>query len=92
MQIQNYIYYVGQSDYPLLQRSQVVMISPGPSTDITVNFTINDDDIVECNETFILSLVSLDTVRLQINPGRGQANITIIDDDGWFYVFTSIFY
>ena len=92
MQIQNCICYVGPSDYPLLQLSQVVRISPGRSTDITVNFTINDDDIVECNETFTLSLVSLDTVRLQINPGHGQANITIIDDDGWFYVFTSIFY
>ena len=92
MRIQNCICYVGPSDYLRFQRSQAVRIPPGPSYDITVNFTINDDDIVECNETFTLSLVSLDTIRLQINPGRGQANVTIIDDDGWFCVFTSIYF
>ena len=82
---------IGPSDYPQFQASQAVMIPPGPSMDITVNFTITDDSILECNETFTLSLVSLDTVRLQINPGRGQANVTIIDDDSRFYIFTIYF-
>ena len=73
---------LGRSDYPVFQRAQAVMIPPGPSIDIPVNLTINDDDIVECNETFTLRLVSLDTVRLQIDPARDQATVTIIDDDG----------
>ena len=50
--------------------------------DIAVNLTIDDDDIVECNETFTLRLVTLDNERLQIDPNRGQATVTIIDDDG----------
>ena len=78
---------VGRSDYPVFQRGQAVMISPGPSIDISVNLTINDDDIVECNEMFMLRLVSLDEVRLQIDPARDQANVTIIDDDGLYPQF-----
>ena len=70
------------------------MIPPGPSIDIPVDLTINDDDIVECNETFTLELVSLDTVRLQIDPARDQATVTIIDDDGSYpqFLVRYIFY
>ena len=82
--------YVGPSDYQQFQASAAVRIPPGPSMDITVNLSVIDDDILECNETFTLNLVSLDAVRLQVNPGRSQANVTIIDDDGWFYDSTSI--
>ena len=72
------------------------MIPPGPSIDIPVNLTIDDDKIVECNETFTLRLVSLDTVRLQIDPAHDQATVTIIDDDGLYskcliqYVFVNV--
>ena len=76
---------VGRSDYPLFQAAQAVVIPPGSSIDIPVDLTINNDEIVECNETFTLRLVSLDTVRLQIDPARDQATVTIIDDDGLYY-------
>ena len=72
------------------------MIQPSPSIDIPVNLTINNDEIVECNETFTLRLVSLDTVHLQIDPARDQATVTIIDDDGLYskcliqYVFVNV--
>ena len=75
---------VGRSDYPVFQAAQAVVIPPGPSIDIPVNLTINNDAIVECNETFTLRLVSLDPVRLQIDPARDQATVTIIDDDGLY--------
>ena len=76
------LFSLARSDFPAFQSARAVMISAGPSIDITVNLTIDDDDIVECNETFTLRLVSLDTVRLQIDPLHNQATVTIIDDDG----------
>ena len=45
---------------------------------------IDNDEIVECNETFTLRLVSLDPVHLQIDPTCDQATVTIIDDDGLY--------
>ena len=75
---------VGRSDYPVFQAAQAVVIPPGPSIDIPVDLSINNDEIVECNETFTLRLVSLDTVRLQIDPAHDQATVTIIDDGGLY--------
>ena len=72
------------------------MIPPGPSIDIPVNLTINNDEIVECNETFTLKLISHDIVRLQIDAAHDQATVTIIDDDGLYskcliqYVFVNV--
>ena len=39
---------------------------------------INDDDIVECNETLNLTLTSVSSNLSQID----QATVTIIDNDG----------
>ena len=58
---------------------------PGGSTVRAVNFTVTNDDAVECTEAFGLNLISLDTKRLQIDPTRGQADVNIIDDDGMFF-------
>ena len=88
--------FVGPSDYPVFQATQSVVIPPGPSIDIPVNLTINNDEIVECNEMFTLRLVSLDTVHLQIDPAHDQAIVTITDDDGLYskgliqYVFVNV--
>ena len=81
------LFSLARSDFPAFQSAQAVIISPGPSMDIAVNLTIDDDEIVECNETFTLRLVSLDTVHLQIYPLRDQATVTIIDDDGLYSKF-----
>ena len=80
----NFQFSVGHSDYPVFQAAQAVVIPPGPSIDIPVDLTINNDEIVECNEKFTLRLVSLDTVHLQIDSARDQATVTIIDDDGLY--------
>ena len=79
------------SDYPQFQQSQTVQFPPGPAFEnISVNFTTKDDDVVECNETFILTLISLSGDQLQVDPTHNQATITIIDDDGLFQVVNLI--
>ena len=78
---------LARSDFPAFQPAQAVIIPPGPSMDIAVNLTIDDDSIVECNETFTLRLVTLNIDLLQIDPLRDQATVTIIDDDGLYSKF-----
>ena len=80
------LFSLARSDFPAFQSAQAVMISPGPSMDIAVNLTIDDDRIVECNENFTLRLVSFSD-DLQIDPLRDQATVTIIDDDGLYSKF-----
>ena len=75
-------FFVGNSDYFVYL---AVPVSPGPSIDLPISLLINNDDIVECNETFMLRLVSHDTVHLQIDPAHDQANVTIIDNDGLYF-------
>ena len=88
---------IGPSDYPVVQPGQAIVIPPSPSFDIPVNLTVENDNFVECNETFMLRLVSLDTDRLQIDPACEQATVTIIDDDGLYfkcliqYVFVNVY-
>ena len=65
---------------------------PGGSTVRVVNFTITNDDTVECREEFSLNLVSIDPKRLQIDPTRGEAVVNIIDDDGMFSNFYYLMY
>ena len=77
----------GNSDFHALQPSQTVTFQPGGSVYVTVNFTVTDDDVVECEETFGLSLVSIDPKRLQIDPTRDEAVVSIIDDDGMVFSF-----
>ena len=75
------------TDLPGLQPSQAVTFQPGGSTIRAVNFTVTNDDTVECTEAFGLNLVTLNSKRLQIDSTRGEADITIIDDDGMFFNF-----
>ena len=51
-------------------------------TDVYFDFMINDDDILEGNETFNLTIngTSLPTQVIVGNPD--QATVTIVDDDG----------
>ena len=48
---------------------------------------MNDDDVLECNETWRLTLSSVTPARLQIDPARDQATVTIVDDDGLYSSF-----
>ena len=64
---------------------QAVTFQPGGSVDVTVNVTVTNDDAVECEETFKLGLFSLNL--LQIDSTRGEAVVSIIDDDGMFLTF-----
>ena len=65
---------------------------PGGSTVRAVNFTVTNDDNVECREDFSLNLVTIDPKRLQIDPTRGEAVVNIIDDDGMFSNFYYLIY
>ena len=60
---------------------------PGGSTVRAVNFTVTNDDTVECGEEFGLNLVTINPKHLLIDPTRGEAVINIIDDDGMFSNF-----
>lgn len=75
------------SDFPSLQASQAVQFLPGGSDDVSVNFAINDDDVVECEEILRLELVSVSENLIQIDPAHGQAVVSIIDDDGLFSIY-----
>ena len=59
----------------------------GGSTIQAVNFTVTNDDTIECTEAFRLNLVSLDSQHLQIDSTRSEADVNIIDDDGMFFNF-----
>ena len=80
------------TDFPRLQQSQAVTFQPGGSTIRAVNFTVTNDDTVECTEAFRLNLVSLDSKRLQIDSTRGEADVNIIDDDGMFLTFHLMYF
>jgi len=84
--------YAEQFDYPRRQTGQSVTIPAGPSTEISVNLIVDDDSIRECNETFTLELDTRDPSLLDIDPGRNQATVTIIDTDGLFYVTASMYF
>ena len=81
------IFTLAGTDLPRLQQSQAVTFQAGGSTIRAVNFTVTNDDTVECTEAFGLNLVSLNSKRLQIDPTRGEADVNIIDDDGMFFNF-----
>ena len=65
---------------------------PGGSTVREVNFTVTNDDTVECGEEFSLNLVTIDPERLQIDSTHGEAVVNIIDDDGMFSNFYYLMY
>ena len=70
---------------------QRVTIPAGPSTEIPVTLTVDDDSYRECNETFTLELISRDALSV-IDPGRNLATVTIIDNDGLFFASASIYF
>ena len=74
-------------DFPSLQVSQALQFDPAGSVDRIVNFTVTNDDAVECEESFRLTLISLNPQILGIDPVYGDAVVSIIDDDGLFYIY-----
>ena len=70
-------YFTKAADYS--QQSIIVTIAPGT---VVQQFTINitNDDIIECNETFYLS-ISTEGSWCGLNNSNGTAQVTIIDDD-----------
>ena len=75
------------TDLPGLQQSQTLTFQAGGLTIRAVNFTVTNDDTVECTEAFGLNLVTLSSKRLQIDSTRSEADVNIIDDDGMFFNF-----
>lgn len=53
-----------------------------------VNVSITQDDILETNETYQLSLIRLAADEDIVEIGRGTENITIIDNDSGFGIAT----
>ena len=75
------------TDFHRTQQSQTLTFQAGGLTIRAVNFTVTNDDTVECTEAFTLNLVSLDLQRLQIDSTRSEADVNIIDDDGIYFNF-----
>ena len=73
-------------DYPSIpQTAQTVQLPIDSSAQITANLTVDDDYVLECNETFTLTLESFSGQDLlTIDPAGNQTVVTIIDDDGLF--------
>ena len=78
-------------DYPSAsQTAQLVQLPIDSSAQKTVNLTIEDDTILECNETFTFTLESFSGQHLlTIDPAGNHCVVTIIDDDGLFPRFCS---
>ncbi len=70
------------ADY-VAQTAQPVVFSAGGSTTRTVSVTINDDSLVEDNETFTISLTAANPDNLIIDDG--MATGTIVDDDALLF-------
>lgn len=70
-------------DFVRRQRRSI-SFPPGPPTEMRICFTVIDDSVVECNETFPLSIVELDAFDdlVDVDPEFNVTDITIIDDDG----------
>ena len=54
---------------------------PAGETRIPFNVTINDDDIYEGNETFMLTIDETSLPGGVVRGNPGQATVTIVDDD-----------
>ena len=70
--------YVGGEDYDF--EPQIVEFSVG-MTRIPLNLSINDDDILERNETFILAVNTSSLPKDVTVDNDGQVTVTIVDDD-----------
>ena len=70
-------YFAGTADFS--QQRMLVMVSPGT---VMHQFTINitNDSIIECDETFSLSISTMGT-WCGLNNDNGTTEVTIIDDD-----------
>ena len=71
--------YVANSDYQLLPPSMVTFTAGGGAMGDTVNVSVQivDDDLLEQNESFILSLVPMSS-----DTDQGlSATISILDDE-----------
>lgn len=67
-----------EEDYD--QRSILVMIAPGTTTQqFTVNVT--NDNIIECNEMFNLS-ISAEETTCSLNTSNSNTQVVIVNDDG----------
>ena len=58
---------------------RVVNVPVGVTTQ-SVAVAIGDDDIVECNEIFILTILSVTTTEITIGNSN-RSKVTITDDD-----------
>lgn len=73
---------IAGNDYGSITNRQI-SFSPGDATQ-TVSVTISDDTTVENNERFRATLTAENGV--DIRPGGGEAIVTIVDNDGAYFV------
>ena len=83
--INNLFFFIPLLAADIPQLTQSVLLPRDSSAQITVNLTVYDDTLLECNETFTLILESSSGENiLTIDPVGNQSIATIIDDDGLF--------
>ena len=74
---------IGGNDYGSITNRQI-SFSPGDGATQTVSVTIRDDTTVENNERFRATLTAENGV--DIRPGGGEATVTIVDNDGAYFI------
>ena len=61
------------------------VIFPGLETSGQFNVAINDDDVLEGNENFNLTVRAL-SLPSRVAVGNAQATVVIVDDDGKYII------
>jgi len=74
-----YYYILGRRDYSTGERRFVTFTPNGPD-EMTVQFSVVNDNDLEFNETFMLELQLLTGLQIA-QLGRKEAEVTIINDD-----------
>jgi len=55
------------------------------------DIAINDDDILEGNETFTITIGSSSVAECRVSPAAGNATVKIVDDDSKFQYLLSMY-
>ena len=81
---------VAGSDYqvPPLPRIDITLSGANMQTEC-INVTINDDDALECEEDFMIEIVSVTGVTRIIEPNTTV--VTILDNEGTLHLMECLF-
>ena len=79
-------------DYGQKNTTQYLVTFPAGATCSSVNISINDDNISEKNEEFIIAIMN-DSLQFDIVLGRNKtSNVLIQDNDSEFYLYMCLMY